>query len=190
MNNVEILKRGDIQLTSTGTGIRHAEHQHGSKQVHFLQIWAFPHTSNLAPRYFTRHFSDEAKRLAWVPVVAPVGTAEVKHEREAEGPAPVQSPLILHATILAEGVSRPHTLPAASAPGLRKAYVHVVQTGGYHQGPAKGATVRLAGPDGVEATLREGDGAYIWGEAGRELQVENVGGGTAEVLLFDLDVDV
>jgi quercetin 2,3-dioxygenase len=33
MGNVEILKRGDVQMTSAGTGIRHSEFQHGDKQV-------------------------------------------------------------------------------------------------------------------------------------------------------------
>ena len=54
MGNVEVLKRGDVQLTSAGTGIRHSEKAHGDKQVHFIQIWAFPWKSNLTPKYFTR----------------------------------------------------------------------------------------------------------------------------------------
>lgn len=54
MGNVEVLKRGDIQLTSAGTGIRHSEKAHGPKQVHFLQIWTLPWKNNLTPKYFTR----------------------------------------------------------------------------------------------------------------------------------------
>ncbi len=42
MGNTEVLKRGDLQLTSAGTGISHSEKAHGSKQVHFLQIWSLP----------------------------------------------------------------------------------------------------------------------------------------------------
>jgi redox-sensitive bicupin YhaK (pirin superfamily) len=38
MGNFEVMKRGDVQLTSAGTGIRHAEFQHGSEPVHFLQV--------------------------------------------------------------------------------------------------------------------------------------------------------
>lgn len=54
MQNEEILKRGDIQMTSAGTGIRHSEKAHGDKQVHFLQMWAYPLKGGLTPRYFTR----------------------------------------------------------------------------------------------------------------------------------------
>ena len=54
MGNTEVLRRGDIQMTSAGTGIRHSEKCHGPKQVHFLQIWASPNESNLPPKYYTR----------------------------------------------------------------------------------------------------------------------------------------
>ena len=54
LGNTEVLKRGDIQMTSTGTGIRHSEHTHGAKQVHFLQIWSKPSQSGLKPTYYTR----------------------------------------------------------------------------------------------------------------------------------------
>lgn len=55
MGNLEILKRGDLQMTSAGTGIRHSEKAHGTKPVHFLQIWSLPSTRNLTPQYFTRY---------------------------------------------------------------------------------------------------------------------------------------
>lgn len=54
MGNREVLKRGDLQMTSAGTGIRHSEVAHGDKQVHFLQIWSLPATRGLTPKYFTR----------------------------------------------------------------------------------------------------------------------------------------
>ena len=54
MGNVEVMKRGDLQMTSAGTGIRHSEHTHGAKQVHFLQIWTLPWKNRLQPKYFTR----------------------------------------------------------------------------------------------------------------------------------------
>jgi len=54
MGNSEVLQRGDLQMTSAGTGIRHSEKCHGPKQVHFLQIWAKPSESNLSPKYYTR----------------------------------------------------------------------------------------------------------------------------------------
>ena len=54
MGNVEVLKRGDVQMTSAGTGIRHSEKAYGDKEVHFLQIWATPNRSGLSPQYYTR----------------------------------------------------------------------------------------------------------------------------------------
>ena len=54
MGNVEVMKRGDLQMTSAGNGIRHSEHTHGPKQVHFLQIWSTPNAHQLQPQYFTR----------------------------------------------------------------------------------------------------------------------------------------
>lgn len=78
-------------MTSTGTGIRHSEFNDNPKEgVHFLQIWAMPHTRGLKPNYYTRHVSDEEKRDKLVRVVAPVGAEGVKDEREAAGPAPVR----------------------------------------------------------------------------------------------------
>lgn len=57
MGNSEVLKRGDLQMTSAGTGIRHSEKAHGEKEVHFLQIWSVPSTRGLPPQYFTRYAS-------------------------------------------------------------------------------------------------------------------------------------
>ncbi|KAF7371135.1 RmlC-like cupin [Mycena sanguinolenta] len=168
MGNTEILKRGDLQLTSAGTGISHSEKAYGSKQVHFLQIWSLPSVSRLQPKYFTRHFTDAEKRDAWARIVAPVDAEGVlKDTREGAGPAPVQSPLT----------------PLRDPPG----YIHVVQTSGYKTGAATGATIKVIGAPGVEVELKEGDGAYLHFDNGGELTVENVGDRTAEVLLFDLE---
>ncbi|KIM38303.1 hypothetical protein M413DRAFT_447810 [Hebeloma cylindrosporum] len=182
MGNIEILKRGDLQMTSTGTGISHSEKAHGSKQVHFLQIWSLPTTSRLPPKYYTRHFTDEEKTDKWARVVAPVGAPGVSGDREGAGPAPVQSPLTLYATLLGQGKTLSRPLEG------KKGYIHVVQTSGYNEGKAKGASVKINSKGGEELTLREGDGAYIFvGKGGNTLQVENDGDRTAEILVFDLD---
>lgn len=62
MGNREVLKRGDLQMTSAGTGIRHSEKAHGEKEVHFLQIWSVPSTSGLSPQYFTRYVVHSQRR--------------------------------------------------------------------------------------------------------------------------------
>ncbi|TFK90845.1 pirin domain-containing protein [Polyporus arcularius HHB13444] len=181
MGNVEVMKRGDLQMTSAGTGIRHSEHTHGAQQVHFLQIWSVPSTRGLSPQYFTRHFSDDEKRDRWAHVVAPVEAEGVVEKREAPGPAPVHSPLDLYATLLSQGKKLSHVF------GRQKGYIHVVQTSGYNTKEASGAHVRVSGTDGGPVDLKEGDGAYISAAPGEELVVENVGDRVAEILLFDLE---
>jgi quercetin 2,3-dioxygenase len=192
MGNVEILKRGDLQLTSAGTGIRHSEKAHGPSQVHFLQIWSIPSVPRLQPKYFTRHFSDAEKADKWATVVGPVNATDAgvrKDEREGAGPAPVQSALFLYATLLSPGNALPSAFRKSVAPGASKKYIHVVQTSGYNPNKATGAKIRVSDDEGVTQELSEGDGAYIMGEAGKSLKVENIGDRVAEVLLFDVDVE-
>ncbi|KAF9564929.1 RmlC-like cupin [Agrocybe pediades] len=182
MGNVEVLKRGDLQMTSAGTGISHSEKAHGSKQVHFLQIWALPSISRLPPKYYTRHFSDEEKKDKWAKIVAPVGAEGVLVEREGAGPAPVQSPLTLYATILSQGKSLDRTMQG------KKGYIHVIQTSGYNPDKASGGSVKVSSRGSEVLTLREGDGAYISvGSKGSSLTVENDGDRSVEILVFDLD---
>ncbi|KAI5833190.1 RmlC-like cupin [Schizophyllum commune Tattone D] len=180
MGNTEVLSRGALQLTSAGTGILHSEKAHGPAEVHFLQIWSFPSTPRLQPKYYTRNFSDADKTDKWARVVAPVGSQGVSEAREAEGPAPVHSPLTMYATLLSRGKT------VAQAMQGTKGYVHVVQTSGYNTGKATGATVKFkAGDEQLE--LREGDGAYLhFPPGGIEVAVENTGDRTAEIVLFDL----
>lgn len=52
MNNVTVIKNGDIQVMSAGTGIQHSEYnKNKDSKVKFLQIWVFPNTKNVTPRY-------------------------------------------------------------------------------------------------------------------------------------------
>ena len=181
MGNTEVLKRGDIQLTSAGTGISHSEKAYGPKPFHLLQIWSLPDTPRLQPKYYTRHFSDEEKKDKWARVVAPVGAEDVQTDREGQGPTPVHSPLTLYASLLSPETNLDRPLER------QKAYVHVIQTSGYNVTNATGASVRISSQDS-QLTLREGDGAYIFvGKSGDVLEVENVGDRVAEVIVFDLD---
>ena len=182
LGNTEILKRGDLQLTSAGTGISHSEKAHGGNQLHLLQIWSLPATARLQPKYFTRHFTDEEKTDKWAKVVAPVWADGVKDTREGEGPAPVQSALTLYASILGKGKALSRPLEG------KKAYVHVIQTSGYNERQATGASVKFSTKGGDEVELREGDGAYVdVKKKGAVLEVENVGDRAAELVVFDLE---
>lgn len=52
MNNVAIIKKGDVQVMSAGTGILHSEfNNNGDRQVKFLQIWLYPNKKSVTPRY-------------------------------------------------------------------------------------------------------------------------------------------
>jgi len=52
MGNVAVIKKGDVQLMSAGTGIFHSEYNKNSdKEVKFLQIWLFPNKRDVNPRY-------------------------------------------------------------------------------------------------------------------------------------------
>lgn len=52
MGNVTVIKNGDIQIMSAGTGIQHSEYNKSKdNQVKFLQIWVFPNKKNVTPRY-------------------------------------------------------------------------------------------------------------------------------------------
>ncbi|KZT70862.1 RmlC-like cupin [Daedalea quercina L-15889] len=186
MGNREILKRGDLQMTSAGTGIRHSEKCYGSQQIHFLQIWSLPSKRGLTPTYYTRHFTDDEKRDKWALIVAPSGKPGVSESREASGPAPVHSPLSLFATLLSSSRSLPHTFPTTGSGPARKAYIHIAQTSGYNPRQASGTRVKVSGGESV-VELREGDGAYIMGEPGKDVVVENVGNSIAEILLFDVE---
>ena len=52
MDNTTVIKSGDIQVLSAGTGITHSEYnKNKDKEVKFLQIWVFPKEKNVTPRY-------------------------------------------------------------------------------------------------------------------------------------------
>jgi redox-sensitive bicupin YhaK (pirin superfamily) len=63
MGNGSVIRRGDVQRMSAGTGVRHSEFNHSqAAPVHFFQIWLFPDRRGLAPGYEEKHFDDDVKR--------------------------------------------------------------------------------------------------------------------------------
>jgi redox-sensitive bicupin YhaK (pirin superfamily) len=75
MGNTQVIRQGDVQVMSAGTGIQHGEKNHSSSQpVKFFQIWVFPKEKNVKPRYDQKNFSDSDKHNKLLTVVSPLGT--------------------------------------------------------------------------------------------------------------------
>jgi redox-sensitive bicupin YhaK (pirin superfamily) len=72
MGNGSVLRRGDVQRMSAGTGVRHSEFNHSpDERVHFLQIWLFPEQRGSTPSYEERNFTDASKQGRLLPIVTP-----------------------------------------------------------------------------------------------------------------------
>jgi quercetin 2,3-dioxygenase len=66
MGNISVIKHGDVQVMSAGSGITHSEYnKNKDKPVKFLQIWVFPNKNNVKPRYdqITLKITDRLNRF-------------------------------------------------------------------------------------------------------------------------------
>ena len=130
-----VIRPGDVQRMSAGTGVRHSEFNGSATEpVHFLQIWIEPAARGIAPGYEQKAFSDADKRDRLRLVASPDG---------AEGSVTIHQDARVYATRLAAGREVVHRL----APG-RHAWVQVTR-GALTVGPER---------------LAHGDGAAISGE--------------------------
>ena len=69
MGNETVIKQGDIQVMSAGTGVMHSEYNNNpDKPVKFLQIWVIPNKTNVEPRYdqMTLNAADRKNKLQQV----------------------------------------------------------------------------------------------------------------------------
>ena len=72
MGNVAVIRHGDIQVMSAGTGIRHSEYNKNDDQpVKFLQIWVFPNKRNVTPRYDQITLNIEDRKNRFQQIVSP-----------------------------------------------------------------------------------------------------------------------
>jgi redox-sensitive bicupin YhaK (pirin superfamily) len=131
-----VIRPGDVQIMSAGTGIRHSEFNPSqSEPVHFLQIWIEPARDGIAPRYDQKRFPDEEKRGR----LRLVGSSDGR-----DGSIVIHQDAELRAAILAAGEGATHAL----RPG-RRAWLQVVR-----------GAVELNGQ-----ALAAGDGAAVRDEA-------------------------
>lgn len=132
MGTASVIRPGEVQRMSAGTGVRHSEFNHSKDEpVHFLQIWITPEREGLEPGYEQREFAEEERR-GRVRLVASRGGRD--------GSVTIHQDAEVYATSLGEGEEVSHELRAG-----RRAWVQLIKGG-----------LEL---NGVE--LRAGDGAAI-----------------------------
>lgn len=74
LGNEGVIRPGDVQIMSAGSGIMHSElNPSPTESVHFLQIWIIPDSRGGVPLYQQRHFADEERRGRLVLTLSPDG---------------------------------------------------------------------------------------------------------------------
>ena len=143
MGNGSVIREGDVQRMSAGTGVRHSEYNASeSDLVHFLQIWIEPNERGVAPSYEEKHFDAASKRGALRLIASSDGR---------EGSVRIHQDADLYATLL-DGDDAVDFTPGAG----RKVYVHVV----------RGAAQVNGQP------LEAGDALKLW-EGDNKLRIES-----------------
>jgi len=72
IGNITLIKEGDVQIMSAGTGVTHSEYnKNKDKEVKFLQIWVFPKTKNTTPRYDQISIKNIEKENKFYQVLSP-----------------------------------------------------------------------------------------------------------------------
>jgi quercetin 2,3-dioxygenase len=135
MGNGAVIKVGDVQTMSAGTGITHSEFNPSSdEKVHFLQIWILPEARDLKPRYEQKFFPDEQKR----------GKLQLVASRDgSNGSVTIMQNTKVYASLLSEGETVGYNVPQG-----RRTWLQVIS----------------GGLDANGHTLKAGDGAAIYNE--------------------------
>jgi redox-sensitive bicupin YhaK (pirin superfamily) len=140
MGNGSVIRPGDVQRMSAGSGVMHSEFNHATAQTtHFLQIWIQPNVTGIAPGYEEKRFEAADKRGRLRLIAAPDG---------ADGAVTIHQDARVYAGLFDGAESA--QLPIAAG---RRAYVHVAR-----------GSVRVNG-----TPLAAGDAAKLAGEVKLEL---------------------
>ena len=129
MGTLGVLRAGELQRMTAGTGVLHSEMNRSGEELHFLQIWILPERQGLTPGYEQKAFTREERQGRFRLVVSPEG---------ADGALKVHQDLRLYSTLLGKGEQTGYTL----APG-RHAWLQVARGTGTLNG------VELKAGDGV-----------------------------------------
>ena len=113
MGNGSVIRPGDVQRMSAGTGVFHSEMNPGSAPVHFLQIWIRPNQFGIEPGYEQKRFEEAEKRGRLRLIASGDG---------ADGSVLIHQDARLHAGLFDAGESA--NLPVAAG---RRVYVHLVR---------------------------------------------------------------
>ncbi|HEX5749117.1 MAG TPA: pirin family protein [Archangium sp.] len=124
-----LLRTGEVQRMTAGTGVMHSEMNGANEELHFLQIWILPDRRGLKPGYEQKAFSEAERKGRWRVVASPDAR---------DGSLTVHQDVVLHGTLLGQGEQAEYTL----APG-RHAWVQLARGKGTLNG------VELKAGDGV-----------------------------------------
>jgi len=148
MGNGSVIRPGDVQRMSAGTGVTHSEFNASDREpVHFLQIWIEPNARGISPSYEERRFDDEAKHGRW----RLIASSDAR-----EGSVRIHQDASLYVARLDGAGSL--AFPLASA---RSAYVHLVRGAARVNGQALGAGDALKIRDEREVRVDDARGAEI-----------------------------
>lgn len=163
MGNTGVIRPGEIQRMSAGTGVRHSEFNHSEGEpVHLLQLWITPAVDHLPPSWEQKSFSLKDRSGRLLPIAVPAG----KNGHDDSTTVQIHQDAPIYTSLLAPGESTTHKLDKG-----RRAYIFVV-----------GGKLKINGE-----TLGEGDQARVTSE--RELQLSNPLGANvvpADFLVLDL----
>ena len=145
-----VIRPGDLQVMSAGSGIRHSEFNHSKQEpVHFLQIWVLPDREGISPRYDQKTYSESEKRGRLRLIGSPDGR---------EGSIVIHQDVEIFAALLDAGDAVTHAFA-----GGRKGWVQVVRGAGEVNGtPVRaGDGVALEGEATLAVTSRAGDSEFL-----------------------------
>ena len=148
MGTGSVIRYGDVQRMSAGSGVRHSEFNHSSSNpVHFLQIWIEPNVKGIAPSYEEKHFDTASKKGVLRLVASPDGK---------EGSVLIHQDASIYAAILDGSDAVQHRLKAG-----RLGYVYVARGALIVNGLSLEAGDALKISDESDITLSEASDAEV-----------------------------